>query len=131
MAEGYLEVKTMRGEMFSHETNDCTVVALSELLSIEYLKAHDILRYLGRKDREGFNSAILLEFLREHHEVKVVTPPQSVWLLRCKAHTYPGKYLVRCQDFKTGKGHAFVILDGKITDTSASHLRITGMWEVN
>ena len=49
------------------------------------MKAHDILSYLGRKDREGFNSAILLEFLREHHEVKVVTPPQSVWLLRCKA----------------------------------------------
>lgn len=43
------------GEKFSHETNDCTVRALSNAFDIPYEKAHGFLKKKGRKDKRGFH----------------------------------------------------------------------------
>jgi hypothetical protein len=46
--------RSLRGEEFKHEHNDCTVVAYATAFGVPYSDAHRILAASGRADRKGW-----------------------------------------------------------------------------
>ena len=132
MAENREEVYRMRGSRFGHEKDDCSVIALAKLTGMDYAWAHDCLKILGRKDREGSFHTDLLNLIQKtgcYDIIEVKPKPTSVWTLKCHSYRYPGRYLVRTRISST-MGHVFVMVEGKITDDNQSNTQIIGMWEV-
>lgn len=54
--------------------NDCSVRALASLNNLKYNKAHSILKDLGRKNNEGFDVRILLQYLKGLGQFDKMTP---------------------------------------------------------
>jgi len=132
MPESWTEVVDMRGQMFARERNDCTVIALAKVTGIDYQSAHDLLRDAGRKDGQGIPIGILISYLRKEclYDFIAVNPkPAYLRTLRETAHKFEGRYLV---SVKAGymEGHAFAMLDGRISDTIVNHLPILGLWKL-
>ena len=54
--------------------NDCSVRALASLNNIKYHEAHKILKKLGRKNNEGFDVRIFLQYLKSLGQFEKMTP---------------------------------------------------------
>ena len=50
----------IRSEGLKHESNDCSVIALTKVCGVEYAVAHKILADLGRRERKGVRTRDIL-----------------------------------------------------------------------
>ena len=98
------------------ETNDCTVIAVAQVCSVSYEKAHSVMRHLGRKPRKGFSMEKTLEAIRGFgfscEEVKLYgntvarlhIPRNDIFLIETSSHVFAardGKSL----DYTRGRRH--------------------------
>lgn len=118
-------------DRFSDEHNDCSVVALANVMGIPYTESHERLRMKGRRRRHGTRFSIAVEALRQlKSEGKVteivergdiVARYQSNMQFYSRLH-FPtvAEYLRRLP--KTGRfylactTHAFAYVDGVLYD---------------
>jgi hypothetical protein len=113
-----------------HETNDCTVVTMAEVLGVEYHVAHKIMRErFKRKNRHG---AFMqrTDFVQAMGEYKVAKGPYSksnkISLAQfCKKHPV-GRFYVLV------RGHALAVIDGVVYDHSEKPRRMVyNAWRVH
>jgi len=106
------------------ETNDCTVKALSQVCSISYEKAHNILRMMGRKGRKGTSMENVKSAVRGlGHEVSL----SKVW-----GKTIGNSFIPRNKIFLIETScHVIAAREGKALDyTEGGRHRILTVWEV-
>jgi hypothetical protein len=121
------------GDRFGHETNDCTVNAISNVTSQPYPVVHAYLKAAGRRDRGGFytyrhfgseRTALGHKFTNLNVSDLGVRNSMTVGRF-AKTHTR-GRYLV------TIHKHALCVVDGTIIDSARAkpRARIRSAWLV-
>lgn len=96
------------------ETNDCTVMAWSNLFDASYEKSHAFLAKHGRVRRRGMTKSSILKAFESVKKAKVAKGPYSrdnriTLSAFCKKHPI-GRYYVLVF------GHALVVKDGVVYD---------------
>lgn len=106
------------------ETNDCTVKALAQVCSISYEKAHNILRRLGRKGRDGTSMTNVFNAVRGLG--------YSVEKSKVFGNTIGNSYIPRNKIFLIEtSSHVIAAREGKALDyTEGRKHRILEVWEV-
>lgn len=108
----------LRPDTHAHEKKDCTVRALSLAANIPYERAHEILKELGRKEGHGIRFKDVAQEAFKMAGVKVKLVKRS-GTANTVIKTYPTSTL-----YCLKRGHAFVIKDGKILDTTKPGVHI-------
>ena len=108
-------------ERFSHEKNDCSVLAFAHIFDISYERAHAYLKSKGRKDGKGFVTYLVLKHPKslknEFGKCLMEIPPTFI-----DGRRYRQTLRVFVREHKTGtyfiriNGHATVLKDGVILD---------------
>jgi len=120
------------GDRFAHETNDCTVNALTNVTGLPYPTCHAYLKAAGRRDKRGFRT--YAHFGQRRDALGFRFTYIDLWdlchsrvSLARLARLYPkGDYLVCISR------HALCMKNGTIIDSarSGSRSRVKSVWRV-
>lgn len=113
----YSNADCRNSERGKNETNDCTVVALSNATGYSYDFCHEFLeKQAGRQNRKGirmFNFLLQIPVVGEYRFSQISVRKQKLRTF-IREHEH-GTYIVLT------RGHAQTVKDGKLLDTSIKH----------
>ena len=124
---------TIRKERSKYnETNDCSVVAVSIVLGIEYGKAHKLLEQMGRKHMKGaYQRQIIAAVRSSGASCERVLNALEPWTKKCKTpislqrNIPDGNYLVFT------RRHVFAVTDKRVRDwTEGRRHRILAIFRI-
>lgn len=119
---------TTPADRYSHETNDCSVKALSNSFDVSYVAAHSVLKKFGRKDRHGVAFSAFMtqnnnELFRQKFE-EFARPGMTIKTFVNKFNK--GTYIVRYT------GHVFAVVNGVVLDSFEvnANKRVANYWKI-
>lgn len=138
--ESYSE---LRSSEHQHETNDCSVIALTKACGVDYAAAHRACSLYGRKERRGLNLAGI-ERAAQTLGFKLTTVsaqsfisryPKGHQILRSVTTHHPHRFNKVWADGKNyliwTRGHIAAVINGVNTDWVRKHSkRVLGIFEV-
>lgn len=109
-----------------NETNDCTVKAVAIACDIPYIKAHAVLKEIGRKPGRGL-------YAHQYHEAikKLGYTIKTIQTDAKTISTLPSHLDSSKSYIANVRGHALAVVKGKVEDWSAGRKhRIRNVWEI-
>ena len=117
------DIKNARTKL--KEKRDCTVSALAWTTELDYTRAHSLLSKSGRKDGCGWHSERVVAAYNKLPNTKgkfVKVKTGRITIGRFLSQNPTGTFYMR------RRGHAFVIIDGKLVQQEGTRNFVLGAW---